>query len=403
MRDFLRKHIRSNGSHTLMVVMTLFACLYGLASASGQQPVAPVAEESARPTWEESATESTWKRVQELLSRSTTAWPDAQSAETGEQTPAQPQAVSVARALSLSGDVRQRLRAIELWSVSASHESTAGLLAAFQDPDERVRRAAARALSSLDSLNLINRVFEVLANPASEEARAIMGILPELRPQLEARMTDVLDREDAPQQQRWIATYCLGRMGCVRAAPLLMRFTQSEDAVLARTAAEALASLRSPETAKDWFQLAQHPDSEVRRMAIEAIGVTGGYEGIDFLRRTAYGETEQDLFLQTVAVQQIAGLSRETSVPMLIDLMKNHLQMRGEATHWLRSITGMDLPENPVEWEQWYKLVTGQVRPPLVAADEEPPPPLSDEYKAFPKVPPEWSGQGSPIEMGQWE
>lgn len=369
-----------------------------------------MAEESpesggAKPSsWEERASDSAWQRVQELLSRPGTAWPAASPVERGEQTTAQPQGTPVARALALSGDVRQRMRAVELWSVSASHESVSGLLAALGDPDDGVRRASARALSDIESPELLNRVLEILANPASAEAQAVIQVLPELRPQLEAPMTDLLDRESAPQVQRWTAAYCVGRMGCVGTAPELLQLTFSDDTVLARTAAQALASLRSPETARDWFGLAQHPDPEVRRMAIEAIGMVGGLEAVDFLRSTAYGATEQDYFLQSVAVQQIAGLPRETSVPILIDIMKNCVQMRSEATGWLRSITGVDLPENPDEWDRWYKFATGQIRPPLVAAEEElPPPPPPGEDKVFPKVPPEWSGQVSPIEVGQWK
>lgn len=355
-------------------------------------------------SWEERVTESAWQRVQELLSRPGAAWPAAAPADRGEQAAVQSQGTRVARALSLSGDVRQRMRAVELWSISSSHESVAGLLVALEDPDDGVRRAAARALADVESPELLNRVLEILATPSSAEAQAVIRVLPELRPQLEAPITELLERESAPQMQRWTAAFCVGRMGCIGAAPELLQLTASEDFVLARTAAEALASMRSPETVRDWFGLAQHPDPEVRRMAIEAIGTAGGLEALGFLRGIAYGETEQDYYLQSVAVQQIAGLPRETSVPLLIDIMKSRAPMQSEAARWLRSITGIDLPDNADEWDRWYKLATSQIRPPLVAAEEEvPPPPPPEEDKAFPKAPPEWGGQVSPIEVGQWE
>ena len=359
--------------------------------------------DNAAASWEAQSIRDTWERVQALLAQPAPAWPSVTSGRPAKESGPPTRSMTLARAMSMSADAAQRMRAVELWSATSSGESITGLILALTDPDERVRSAAARAMDHLAQPVLVERVMAVLIEPGTPEAQELIQVLPELREQLETPCLEALENADTPKEQRWVAAYCIGRMGCTNAAPVLMRETVSEDPVLARTAAQALTQLRTTSGVSDWIELTRHADPEVRRMALEALAVTGVPEALRVLDQTARGMLDPDVRLQVVALHAIGGQPREVAVPVLIDIMKQTPRLRHESARLLRELTGVDMGEKPEDWDHWYKMVTGQIPPPLVAASEEPPPPPSEEEKILPKLPPDATVVVPPVEVGTWE
>ncbi|MBP8131923.1 MAG: HEAT repeat domain-containing protein [Candidatus Hydrogenedentes bacterium] len=338
----------------------------------------PPPDTTATPSWEERAVTQTQARIQEILESPAVLWPRGEAAAPAAGQHGAPAPGGMVRAMFAAPDAPTRVRAVELWACSQPREPDL-LLAALEDQDASVRRAAAQALSQLDETTLAEQVLYIMRNPLSPGAQTLGQALPGMQDALERPLIEVLENAEAAPERRWAAGYCLGRMGSAKAAPALAQCTGSQDPVLARVCAEALAKSSAPQDCRFWAGLASHPSPEVRRVALDALAALGTPEAINVLHRAALGETETDLSLKEHAVRRIAELPRETAIPILVHVLANHLPARREAARQLKALTGLEFGENPVEWQQWYQQTAGRLPPP-----QAPPPETAPLYEFAP-------------------
>lgn len=100
----------------------------------------------------------------------------------------------------------------------------------------------------------------------------------------------------------------LGRLGDIKAVPVLRRGLIDEDETVAARSAEALALLRDAGSAPTLARLAESPDAGLARTALEALGALGGPVAEEALRKALDG------FRPLLAVTAAYGLGRQGQV-----------------------------------------------------------------------------------------
>lgn len=357
---------------TSLSIFCVFAQMLG--ETAGLAPAEPSEPAGATATWESRAVTQAFTRIHEILESGVVLWPRGRATPPTTGPDSGLAGPDLLRAMFAAPDAGTRLRAVELWTCSTPREPDL-LVKALEDSDATVRAAAAQALGRMDPDALLEQVLYIMRNPVSSGAQTLAQALSGMQDVLERPLLEVLEDPDTAPERRWAAGYCLGRMGSAKATPFLAQLaTGTDDLVLARVCAEALARSSAPQDFRFWAGLAAHPSPEVRRVALDTLAALGTPEAVHVLHRVALGETEADLSLKEHAVRRTAELPVETAIPILVHVLANHLPSRREAARQLKALTGLEFGENPVEWQQWMQQTGGRLPSPQAPPPETVPP-----------------------------
>ncbi|HEO70401.1 MAG TPA: hypothetical protein ENN80_04000, partial [Candidatus Hydrogenedentes bacterium] len=267
-------------------------------------------------------------------------------------------AETVLAGMAGSGASSTRLAAVEGLAQQADTEYLDIALAALMDPAPEVRHTAATNLEAFDSHSVFQGVMTLLCAHWPYVREPLGTVLPLLAGHLEEPMLDALESTSETPRWRMAAAFGLACMRSDAALEPLASNAWTDDTELAVACAEALASMGRADAAPLIEPLLQHPVPEVRRVALEGLGLIGTPRVIEPLKTLASKSGETARALQGRAVGILAGLPYEAATAALIEVMKKNSSMRREATHALRWRTGMDFGDSPSVWVRWYENVT---------------------------------------------
>ncbi len=280
--------------------------------------------------------------------------------------------------METSSDPETRVRAVETLDTTGG-ELVDDLFRALADPVPRVSETAALRLAKADPETVAARVLEVFDTGGATEVHALDTQLHLLRGVLEARMLALLEDTDAPVRRRRIAAYTLGRMGVADAAGLLARAAWEENDDLALTCCRALAQLRGPQSTSLWIELLAHGLGAVRAMAVDALAAYGGPEAMNALVACAQGSS--DAYQARQAARALTVWPLEQAAPALLQLLHaGNPELAGVAGQQLRSMTGLQLPNDPEAWARWYADFREGRWPPAPPPPDPAGPPIGLEF-----------------------
>ncbi|PKL92456.1 MAG: hypothetical protein CVV20_05670 [Gemmatimonadetes bacterium HGW-Gemmatimonadetes-1] len=305
-------------------------------------------------------------RAAALCGRSMPVWPGRHFERIEVETVAG-EGASVLRGMQGAQDPAVRIRALEALGESGGGSDLDACLASLLDPEERVRRAAADAVARLCQRptnaplaeQLLLRVYDVFSQWGLQERAAMDAALPEWSSVLCAPALRAMESDKTAAEQRAIAAYCLGRMGCHEASHALASLAQDEDKNIAREAAGALYRLRDPESTRAWVELTRHTDPFIQRLSLEALASLGDSLALETLTSISLGEDGYSGTMQIMATNALSVWPKEASLPRLIQSMMRNPTVREYAVARLREITGLPIPDIPSQWQEWYE--TGEL------------------------------------------
>jgi HEAT repeat protein len=283
---------------------------------------------------------------------------------------ARPVLVETARA----DDPITRVRALEGLAQTGDLGYVDTFIGALSDPAPEVRETASRILAQVNPDVVFEKVMAVLCGDNPDMAARVDAVLPSLRDALEGKMVGALEFPGEPEVRKKVAAYCLGRMRCTPAIPLLARSAWGADPEVALASVNALQAMQDPVAGPRFVELVGHPVAEVRWAALQGLANLGGLEAIAALGRVAAGPPPDDEALGKQAAILLGTMKTEAVIPFLIEAMRRNLAVRRAAVEALHRITGEDLGDLPSDWDQWYQRKQREARNPVPPGSQRPPP-----------------------------
>ncbi|MCP4641547.1 MAG: HEAT repeat domain-containing protein [bacterium] len=260
----------------------------------------------------------------------------------------------VLAAMIQSPNPRVRQDAVEGLEATKSQKTVDICLVCLGDPDRGVCDAAVRTLLAQDPDLLARRMLDGLASGRADLWKGIASALPRLRKPIETRMIDILSEKKADPWRRMLAAYSLGTMHSRRAMQPLRELAWSGVPGVSGYCAQALAALNDPAALRDVAELAGHPESEVRLAAVSALGRAGGSVARKALELVVASPNEPDIAVRGEAVRLLGIVGGASSVPVLIEAMRQHRGVADKAAESLKQLTGLDFGDKPDRWSDWY-------------------------------------------------
>lgn len=258
-----------------------------------------------------------------------------------------------------------RMRASEAWPVSETDaRGMREIIHHLNDPSSKVRTGAQQRLSTQDNALVFSYVMRTMVGGTITDVKSLDTALPYLGNTIGSYMLETLRTGLETPQHRRIAAYCLGRMGVHAASEDLAANLWADDAVLARTCLDALASLLPPGSVPHWIKLLDHPDPYFKTRAVHALAGMYSHKSFDTLRQIALGQAYPELAGEVL--RGIRGYPPEILYPLLVEIMEQNKTLRSSALRILRARTQMDLGTRPGPWREWLTRAAAAPPPPLV-------------------------------------
>lgn len=287
-------------------------------------------------------------------------------------------------AMANSSDPSVRARALEGLAESASVEAGQAVLSGLIHQDPTVQDVASRAVARWDENRICELLIQACERPAPSQRHPLERILPFLRSQATPGLIRILTSEKEPANRRAIAAYCLGKMQSVEAAPILARCAYSPDALVAVESARALAALETPASLYDIIRMTDHPIPEIRWIAVRGLAKLGEPDALRTLESVATNRRELDRELRKEATAWMGAIGDETTVDVLISMLRGDPFLKRSAAQALRRLTGLPYGDAAREWLDWYASAKRPEQKPSLP----PPPPLVPRGVVLPNVPP---------------
>jgi HEAT repeat protein len=356
-------------THKILLLMTLLPCLLQGANAVAD-PAAPPPSGELRVKQEDekkSVSGGGSASLRRLLESTDLVWPaprPSSEESTGPET-----AHGILLKMTGASDAATRKAAAEGLRAGATEQGMDALFVALADPSPRVRTEAMAALKKVEADKLFLGMMNVILQASGAELARLDPAIAALKDTLEKPMLGVLMSPDAPDNRKAAAAYALGRMRSKDAIQVLAEQAWVGQQRVSQVSANALAYLRAPETVELLAQLLQHSDEEVRWSAVVGLGQLGGPVAVEALSKLATNPREPKSRLRKEAAVLLGLIGDLSVVPALIQSMKVDYNVRHHAGASLRRLTGMDLRDDPTEWEMWYMELQR-----MQAAAQQPPP-----------------------------
>jgi len=328
------------------------------------------------PTWEPPMPKSADAAVGEPDEAGSRTQPPGQS-------PGRGSAVSVLRKMSQSSDAYTRRVGLEGLGVAGAASCREFLTAVLWDSSPAVRSAAVRSLVAAGPNELCESVMAVYTSGTPWEMESLDVVLPALREPLAPGMLACLLSEGDSSTRRMIAARCLGKMRAASVTFPLADLARSEVGPLAVVCTDALLEIRPAGGAPLFAGLVNHPNREVRWLALQGLAATGGPDAVVLIERAASDYLDRDFDLSMEAVVLLGTVGSESSIPVLLEVMRSRSRARPFAAESLRRLTGAELGNTMREWADWH----ARWQQAQTEAEPAPSPPLRPRTATMPSVP----------------
>lgn len=201
---------------------------------------------------------------------------------------------------------------------SASQKSSEMALSAIQDPDERVRRAAARALKFVGGPDSVGALISALGDPSEKVAVSAASSIGVMRfeegvePLIAALQSHHNDLISA-------ALRSLGKLGDTRAVDPLLRVLDNTDYFIRSSALKVLSEIDRNRAISSAINLLHDPHYVVRKSAVDLLGNSGNNDMSDYIAQML--DDEEPSVTQT-ALTALAKLSDNRAFEPLVRMLK---------------------------------------------------------------------------------
>ncbi|MFP4171457.1 MAG: HEAT repeat domain-containing protein [Candidatus Hydrogenedentota bacterium] len=251
-----------------------------------------------------------------------------------------------------------RLRALETIDGEATLENLNRIMAALVDRDPDVRAKARELLETQDPEEIADRFIEGALQQRPELNQAITETAPGMRERLEAPVLQRFTREDASTQERLAAAWLLTLMRSADATESLAATAwDTSHPPLAVQCAQAIVAGEAPEAQRHLMEMARHPFSDVRRIAIRALAQYGGADALAVVQQVATGPHERDTTVREEAILLLGQWGDPSAVPALLQVLQQRPHLRRVTVAALQQLTGQDFGMDASRWVQWWRQV----------------------------------------------
>jgi len=221
----------------------------------------------------------------------------------------------------------ERYEAVQVLKEVDSLEAAQALLAAFEDEDFNVRRAAVDVVGSFKTPDTAHWLVD--------------GVL--------------LDKKMAPRKQvRGLAAEALGRMKQDFSYWPLLALLDEKDPGLKLAGVAALGSLGNPDACPKLSVLATGTDGGLAVAALDALARIGNGPGAEAAVLAAL--THADWRVRARAIEASVQLRLKSSIGPLIERLRvEDGRLAGDAYQALKVITLRDFLDRPDDWADWWK------------------------------------------------
>ena len=264
-------------------------------------------------------------------------------------------AIKIIQKMSRSSDVYTRGIAMGALPSASSPAEIVACMDSLASTDAFIRSTALETLKTTDSIMLRDAVLDTLAQNRYPAAGALADVLPSLRGALEDSLIKVLEDQTAPIERRRASAFCLGRFGGARAAKTLSQHVWTPIPELDTVCAEAVVFGAEPSTLSQLAVLTSHPLEYVRWAAHQGIAMNGSPEAINMLNQLVAQGLEPSPSLRRELVTLLGVPGDETSITVLVTLLRQDTRMRQHAIRSLEQLTGLQLGHSAEQWFFWYQ------------------------------------------------
>jgi HEAT repeat protein len=201
-----------------------------------------------------------------------------------------------------------RAEAGEFLGESGSAEAVRDLLELLNDPDPKVRWAAAHGLGRLGHPSAVPQLLAAIDGPCSVPIDVVAGAVVAIRECPVSLLREGLASPSVPT--RALAVELLGRFQALAAADEVIQLLHHDPSVEVRArAARALGRMGSPRAVQPLLASVDEGPVAMRAQAIWALGEMGAQEALPVLRSTLLGRTHHlsDLAADALAVMGPKG------------------------------------------------------------------------------------------------
>jgi HEAT repeat protein len=218
-------------------------------------------------------------------------------------------AVDAARRQAKSKRAVARAEAGEFLGESGSPEAVRDLVQLLQDPDAKVRWAAARGLGRLGHPSAVPALLSSIDGSLPVPVDVVAGAVAEIRECPVPLLREGLTSPSVPK--RALTVELLGRFQALAAADELIDLLHNDPSVEVRArAARSLGRMGSPRAVKPLLGCVEDGPVATRAQAIWALGEMGALEAIPALRSTLLGSSHHlgELAADALAAMGAAGI-----------------------------------------------------------------------------------------------
>ena len=288
------------------------------------------------------------KRVHELADSNEVVWP------TRRVTDPPGTAMTVLSESAQARDKNTRMRALEGLMETAPDDSIDTFLKALSAPEPEVRALAARALLKCEPKAILDKLLAIVCGADPVALPGVDAALPELKEGFEEDLLTILNSKSEETWRKNGAAYILGRMKSSPAIPLLTQGVWSTDPNTRTTCLNALLAMNDPWVIPHLKKLAPHPQPEVRKAVVQALGNLGGKEAYAVLGEIAAVPPNGDVGVSRKAILLLGATKDKSVVPLLITALERNPTSMHPIINALRQVTNQDFGEEAEEWRAWY-------------------------------------------------
>lgn len=211
---------------------------------------------------------------------------------------------------------------------------------------------AAKALGEIKDSRAVDPLLEVVLKHKDEYVRdSAARALGKIKDPLAVESL-ISFLHDENKSVRSAAVIALGEAKDLRAVEPLIAALKDKDSDVRMIVVEALMKIKDPRVVKPLISALKDKNASVRRNAEIAL-VKIGKPTVDLLI-AALMDTNADI--RRKAAYMLADIKDPRAIgPLIVVLQDNDKDVQLAATYALQQITGQDLGEDPVKWQEWWE------------------------------------------------
>lgn len=185
-------------------------------------------------------------------------------------------------------------------------------------------------------------------------------------------LVEVMKNGKYPERNRWMATFLLGQVMGVKAAPYIAKYSQHPDWVMRMASLKTLLALKQDKYAKVYITALKDPSYIVRTQALENIKALGlkqhaahvwamlydkqNYHQLKESPKNKNGETSKRTHIIRKVVRTVGDLQFQDAKPVLLSMIQKdrYKDIFEEMDYALEKITGKPSPAGSAQVKKLY-------------------------------------------------